>query len=53
MRIKSKVVSVSATATAAQIESALDNQLNNGWEFVGIFQVGVNFFAIMVKRLTL
>ena len=49
MRIKSKVVAVPATATAQQIETALDNQLNDGWTFIGIYQIGSNFFAILVR----
>jgi len=49
MRMKSKVVLILPTVTENQIESALDNHLNNGWEFVGIFQVGSNFFAILKK----
>lgn len=49
MRLKSKVVVVPTTATATQIENALDNHLNNGWQFVGIYQIGSVFFAILTK----
>ena len=51
MRIKSKVVLVSATTTAQQIENALNTHLNDGWKFVGIFQVGSNFFAILTRTI--
>lgn len=51
MRIKSKVVVVPATATATQIENALDAHLNNGWEFVGIYLIGNNLFAILTKTI--
>ena len=51
MRIKSKVVSVPATSTAQQIENALDNHLNNGWKFVGIYQVGSNYFVILTRTI--
>ncbi len=51
MRIKSKVVAVPANSTAQTIESALDTHLNSGWVFVGIFQVGANFFAILTRTI--
>jgi hypothetical protein len=51
MRIKSKVISVPATATATQIENALDTHLNNGWKLVGIYIIGANIYAILTRTI--
>ena len=49
-RQKSKVVNIPSGSTKEQVEQGLDNLLNQGWDLVGIYQVGNNVFAVLVKR---
>ena len=49
MKQQAKVVLIPQTATAAQMESALNNHLNAGWKLISIFNLGTNTFAILVR----
>jgi hypothetical protein len=53
---KAKVVQIPATATQAQIETALETALSLGWILQGIYTVGsgttAKYWAIFTKRLT-
>lgn len=49
MRQEVKVIEIPATATAAQIETALQNQTNKGWKLVAIFPLGTKTFTLMVR----
>lgn len=49
MKQEVKVVLIPPTATATQIEGALQARLNAGWKLVAIFDLGTNTFAVMIK----
>ena len=49
MRLKSKVIEIPANATIAQMESALDTHLNNGWELKSVFTLATKVYAIIIK----
>lgn len=49
MKQQAKVVLVPQTATAAQIENALNNHLNAGWKLISIFTLGTNTFAVLIR----
>lgn len=50
-KIKAKVISVPSAATPAQIETALNAQLNNGWSIAGTLILGANNYIILQKEL--
>ena len=51
MRQESKVVEILTSATATQMETALNNHLNTGWELKTIFLLGTKTYAILVKTI--
>ena len=49
MNRRIKVVQIPNTATAAQMETALNNQTTKGWKLVQIFTLSTNTYAILEK----
>ena len=50
-RVMHKVVEIPTTATAAQIENALDNKGAEGWFLVQVFVLGTKTFAVFRKEI--
>ena len=50
MRQIPKVVQIPTNTTEAQMENALSNLLNSGWELVAVFNLGTKTFAILVRE---
>jgi len=53
MRQISKVVEIPATATIAQMETALNNHLNAGWVLIAILPLGTKTYAVLVRAISL
>ena len=51
MKAQSKVVEIPATSTPNQMENALNNQLNNSWNLVTIFQLGTKTYAVLIRNI--
>ena len=49
MKQEVKVVEIPATATAVQMETALQNQTNKGWQLVAVFPLGTKTFVVLVR----
>ena len=47
---KSKFIEIPTAATIAQMESALDDELNAGWDFRLVFNHNAKTYAVFVKR---
>jgi hypothetical protein len=48
-----RIVQIPAGYTAAQIETALKAQGQLGWLLIHIQQIGTNYFAVLLKTLSL
>ena len=53
MRIKSKVVQIPNASTITQMETALDNWLNIGWELKQVFTLGTSTYAVLVRKVAI
>lgn len=51
LKCKSKIVEISQSATIPQMESSLDNKLNDGWELNKIFDLNSKTYVVFVKEL--
>ena len=49
MRRKSKVIKIPANATETSMMQALDEHLNTGWKFVGVYRINSDDYAILIK----
>jgi len=49
MRKRIKIIQIPAISTITQMETAANNALSNGWEFVQVFILGANTYAIFQK----
>lgn len=53
MRQKSKIVEISATATIAQMQIALDAILNDGWVLIAVLTLGTKTYAVFTKTMAM
>lgn len=49
MKQEAKVVQIPQTATAAQMENALNNQLKLGFTLIAVFTLGTNTYAVLTR----
>ena len=49
MKKQAKVIELSRTATAEQMETALNNWMNKGWMLIQVFDLGNKTFAVLAK----
>ena len=53
MRTKSKIVEIPTNATIAQMQSALDAILNDGWVLIVVFALGTKTYAVFAKTMAM
>ncbi len=49
MKQEAKVIQIPAASTAAQMETALNNQLKLGFKLITVFTLGTNTYAILIR----
>lgn len=52
MKQRAKVIQIPAAATEAQIETALNNLIDAGWQLVDVFTLGTKVYAVLVKEIS-
>lgn len=53
MKQKSKIVEIPATATIAQMQTALDAMLKDGWVLIAVFTLGTKTYAVLTKTMAM